>query len=638
MQKRIRQVGFSAGDIGDAHRLAIWGGFVAILVGCAVGAGGGFVAITNADWAAAARVAQAASSDMANSASNSPTGTPSELSARIKQIHLASAMLDAPRFALPLPGLNVQTDVDALKGAMGAILAALGPFERPTEIASQVRKQLQLNASQLARITTKLEPYRSSASGSSAFESASRLQGYLASGFGVEAAARVNYDIANLYYQIRTNEAGLGAGGRDARQAAETIYQAVYGLSTELKSNAIATADATRLMEAAQSLAAASSSMAGAASAAQSKAYLYAAFGIALAVAGAMASLFGLVLAAAEFGSRFRKSTAMFTRGEAALVQLAVDANAIAEGKLNTEPSTADESTVATAEALAQIARNIRQLMQRSSQFATTIATGAAGLLDLGSKQAAQMKDQSDGMSSTGESLSECVANVEWIHHDARSMGFAAERSASAFNSSTRAIQESIDRLDSIRATVQETSKRIKRLGEGSQTVAATIDDLSAISEQANVLAMNAALEAERAGAAGAGFRLVASEIKALSARLQTSLQRASESVDLIQADARVATESMEKSAQKVAAGAFIGEVAAATLSTARFCMDSVSHASNALSTIAEHEADALSQAVVAVQSAAHEIGVMAQGSSELASKADSMSQASALVLKSINA
>jgi twitching motility protein PilJ len=110
--------------------------------------------------------------------------------------------------------------------------------------------------------------------------------------------------------------------------------------------------------------------------------------------------------------------------------------------------------------------------------------------------------------------------------------------------------------MDTIRDQIQETSKRIKRLGESSQEIGDIVELINGIAEQTNILALNAAIQSASAGGAGRGFAVVADEVQRLAERATNATRRIELLVQNIQTDTSEAVVSMESTTSEVVAGA----------------------------------------------------------------------------------
>jgi twitching motility protein PilJ len=130
-----------------------------------------------------------------------------------------------------------------------------------------------------------------------------------------------------------------------------------------------------------------------------------------------------------------------------------------------------------------------------------------------------------------------------------------AESSLHAAQKGAQAVQNAIRGMNDIRVQIQETSKRIKRLGESSQEIGEIVQLISDITEQTNVLALNAAIQAASAGEAGRGFTVVAEEVQRLAERSAEATKHISTIVKSIQRDTQEAVEAMERSTQGVVQG-----------------------------------------------------------------------------------
>jgi twitching motility protein PilJ len=120
--------------------------------------------------------------------------------------------------------------------------------------------------------------------------------------------------------------------------------------------------------------------------------------------------------------------------------------------------------------------------------------------------------------------------------------------------------------MNAIRETIQDTSKRIKRLGESSQEIGNIVELINDIADQTNILALNASIQASMAGEAGRGFAVVADEVQRLAERSANATKQIEVLVRTIQADTNEAIVSMERSTTDVVGGALLAENAGAAL------------------------------------------------------------------------
>jgi twitching motility protein PilJ len=127
-------------------------------------------------------------------------------------------------------------------------------------------------------------------------------------------------------------------------------------------------------------------------------------------------------------------------------------------------------------------------------------------------------------------------------------------------------VRRTIDGMNTIRETIQDTSKRIKRLGESSQEIGKIVELIEEIAEQTNILALNASIEASRAGEGSRGFAVVADEVQKLAERSANATRKIEVLVSTIQSDTNEAVVSMERSTTDVVGGALLAENAGAAL------------------------------------------------------------------------
>jgi twitching motility protein PilJ len=168
------------------------------------------------------------------------------------------------------------------------------------------------------------------------------------------------------------------------------------------------------------------------------------------------------------------------------------------------------------------------------------------------------------------ESSSETVMQMSQFMDDVSdktaSSAEVAEKSVCIAHEGGDRVRRTIQGMDAIREHIQETSKRIKRLGESSQEIGDIVALINDIADQTNILALNAAIQASAAGEAGRGFAVVADEVQRLAERSGNATKRIETLVKTIQADTNEAIISMEKSTTEVVHGAGLAEKAGEAL------------------------------------------------------------------------
>jgi twitching motility protein PilJ len=178
--------------------------------------------------------------------------------------------------------------------------------------------------------------------------------------------------------------------------------------------------------------------------------------------------------------------------------------------------------------------------------------------------------------------------------------------------------------MNTIRETIQETSKRIKRLGESSQEIGNIVELINDIAEQTNILALNASIQASMAGEAGRGFAVVADEVQRLAERAANATKQIEVLVRTIQTDTNEAVVSMERSTTDVVGGALLAENAGAAL-------EEIEQVSNQIASLVQNISASSRQQSAAVQNIARNMGVLKEIGAQTA---DSTSATSVSIAK----
>jgi twitching motility protein PilJ len=177
-----------------------------------------------------------------------------------------------------------------------------------------------------------------------------------------------------------------------------------------------------------------------------------------------------------------------------------------------------------------------------------------------------------------------------------------AQQSLQAADKGATAVQNSIAGMNEIRGQIQETAKRIKRLGESSQEISEIVELISDITEQTNILALNAAIQAASAGEAGRGFTVVAEEVQRLAERSGEATKQIGAIVKTIQTDTHDAVAAMEQSTQGVVEGAKLSDAAGQALSEIERVTRSLADLIDTISRATQAQADAAGKVATNMQ------------------------------------
>jgi len=289
-----------------------------------------------------------------------------------------------------------------------------------------------------------------------------------------------------------------------------------------------------------------------------------------LAIAFALAALACLAMVAKVFldDARLRAQDSEHEnkRNQEAILRLLNEMGSLADGDLTVQASVTEDVTGAIADSINFTIEELRTLV-RGINSATDQVTKATQetqaisnrLFEASQRQNREIQQASASVLTMAESINEVAQNA------AQSAKVAEAQLAAAALGGT-AVQDQISGMNDIRSQIQETSKRIKRLGESSLEIGEIVELISDITEQTNVLALNAAIQAASAGEAGRGFTVVAEEVQRLAERSGEATKQIDAIVKTIQADTQDAVAAMEKSTVGVVEGAKLSDAAGQAL------------------------------------------------------------------------
>ncbi|WP_455917241.1 methyl-accepting chemotaxis protein [Pseudomonas cerasi] len=243
----------------------------------------------------------------------------------------------------------------------------------------------------------------------------------------------------------------------------------------------------------------------------------------------------------------------LLTRSIVAPLRKAVQvAETIASGNLTTlvEDAGKDEPARLLG-ALSAMQTHLRQTIQHIAGSATQLASAAEELSAVTEEASRGLQQQNNEIDQAATAVNEMTAAVEEVARNAVSTSEASSQSNQAAREGRDRVVETVGAIQTMTQDVQTTSVMIEGLATQGRDIGKVLDVIRAIAEQTNLLALNAAIEAARAGEAGRGFAVVADEVRALAHRTAQSTQEIEKMVAGIQTGTGEAVQSMQQSNQR---------------------------------------------------------------------------------------
>jgi methyl-accepting chemotaxis protein len=209
---------------------------------------------------------------------------------------------------------------------------------------------------------------------------------------------------------------------------------------------------------------------------------------------------------------------------------------------------------------------NFTKVLERVRKAAIDVSASANQILEAADDMTAGATQQDQEITNTSSAVEELTVSMKQVSNNAEASAEAARRALDAAEQGNRAVRDTLEGMQRIRASVQATAKKIKSLGDRSLEISEIINVINDITEQTNLLALNAAIEAARAGEAGRGFAVVADEVRKLAEHSRSATKDIAALIKAIQAETNEAVVVMEEGTREVEVGASLADQAGKAL------------------------------------------------------------------------
>ena len=253
-------------------------------------------------------------------------------------------------------------------------------------------------------------------------------------------------------------------------------------------------------------------------------------------------------------------------QNQMAILRLLDEIADLADGDLTTQATVTEDFTGAIADSINYAIDQMRSLVSAINETAVQVSSAAQETQATAMHLAEASEHQAQEIAGASAAINEMAVSIDQVSANASESSAVAERSVAIANKGAEVVQATIHGMDNIREQIQETSKRIKRLGESSQEIGDIVSLITDIADQTNILSLNAAIQASMAGDAGRGFAVVADEVQRLAERSAAATKQIEALVKTIQNDTNEAVISMETTTSEVVRGARLAQDAGVAL------------------------------------------------------------------------
>lgn len=242
-------------------------------------------------------------------------------------------------------------------------------------------------------------------------------------------------------------------------------------------------------------------------------------------------------------------------RNNQAVLKLIGEISSLADGDLTVEATVGEDFTGPIADSINYAVGQLRGLVSAITGVALEVNASMESSKQMVESLNEASRRQDESIDSVYASIRQIGSDINLVSNNAQKSLSVAENSVQTATGGAQVVKDTIKGMDSIREQIQDTSKRIKRLGESSQEIGGFVSLINDIAEHTNTLSLNAAIQAASAGDAGRGFAVVADEVHALAQRSGDATRQIESLVRVIQRDIKEAVQSMEQTTSEVVAG-----------------------------------------------------------------------------------
>jgi methyl-accepting chemotaxis protein len=238
----------------------------------------------------------------------------------------------------------------------------------------------------------------------------------------------------------------------------------------------------------------------------------------------------------------------------------------IARGDLTAEISLRDGDCDSLLAAMQGMQASLRKMVAELKANAEGVASAAGQLATASSEVAATTANQSEAASAMAATVQQVAVSINHVANSARDAHEVTERTGNMSQDGNRVIKDTVAEMQAVSTAVGQAAATLRATGENSEKISGIVQVIKAVAEQTNLLALNAAIEAARAGEQGRGFAVVADEVRKLAERSAQAANEVGGMIVALQDSAKTAVDTMEQAVERVGRGVTMAEKASESM------------------------------------------------------------------------
>ncbi|MGL5537532.1 MAG: methyl-accepting chemotaxis protein, partial [Aeromonas veronii] len=272
------------------------------------------------------------------------------------------------------------------------------------------------------------------------------------------------------------------------------------------------------------------------------------------------------------------------------------------------------------AKGLNEMQDNLRMLVNEVSSSVVQLGSATEEISAVALQSAHNMDGQKHELNQLATAMNEMQATVQEVARNTNDAASAATQASTTALQGSNTVNNSIVRIEKVAEAIEHTAVVIRQLGDDSRNIGMVLEVTQSIAEQTNLLALNAAIEAARAGEQGRGFAVVADEVRTLAKRTQDSTSQINGIISELQERANEAGATMQQSQTMMVETVTIAREAGASISEISSAVSSISHMNIQIATATEEQgavSEELNRNVVNISNASEEVAAGAKQMSQ---------------------